>query len=233
MSDPSRFDFWYAVNHTEILLAPTAGLETFGTTVLNYHLVTQLLDSADQIRVREGRVRAARPEIVAPHQFLEHLLEGFGDEARAYAEWLRRNESELMILRYGFAVSKEQINEEILTGELEAVAARVRDVVKAKQDPLAAVVVGVEQPWEVCLLKLMVDVVQHSTGANVRELRRSGIRSEGDRRQAELRREIDRQFAAAAMNARRLDDLCATLKRAGLFEEYEDRFFALVRAHRR
>jgi hypothetical protein len=178
-------------------------------------------------------LQSARPEIVAPHQFLEHLLDGFGEDAKAYAQWLRRNESDLMILRYGFAVSKQQSNEEILTGGLHEIACRVRDAVGAKQDPLAAVVVGVEKPWEVCLLKLMVDVVQQSTGANIRELRRSGIRSEADRKQAALRREIDQEFAAAAVNPRRLDALCSTLKRAGLFEAYEDRFFALVRAHRR
>ena len=92
MSDDSQFDFWYAVNNTRVLLAPTSRLETFGATVLNYHLVTELLDDVTKIRVREGRVKAARPEILAPDSVLENLLDGFGDQARHYAEWLRRNE---------------------------------------------------------------------------------------------------------------------------------------------
>lgn len=224
-----NFDFWYAVHNTEVLLHPSNSLETFGATMLHYHLVTQLLDSTSKVRIREGRLRAHRPEILTPQSVLENLLEGFGGEARAYAEWLRHHQAELMILRYGFAISKENTNEEIVTGTLQAVAQQVRDRVQEKDDPLAAVVVGVDQPWEVCLLKLMVDTVQQSAPGNANALRRRGIRSEEDRSRVEKRDDIERHFAAAQADASRLDSLAARLKSAGLFEEYEDRFFALVR----
>ena len=231
MSDDAQFDFWYAVSNTRVLLAPTSHLETFGATVLNYHLVTGLLDEVSKVRVREGRVKAARPEILTPNSALEHLMEGFGEDARKYAEWLRQNEGELMILRYGFGISKEHVGEEIVTGQVEHVASQVRDTVAASEDPLAAVLVGVEQPWEVCLVKLMVDVVQSSAPGNIQTLRSHGIHSETDRDQMALRQELESDFAAAAMDRSRLDGLARKLKQFDLFEEYEDRFFTLVRAH--
>ena len=39
MEKRDPFDFWFAVNNTEIRLLPKRHLETFGSTVLNYHLV--------------------------------------------------------------------------------------------------------------------------------------------------------------------------------------------------
>jgi hypothetical protein len=134
-----------------------------------------------------------------------------------------------MILRYGFAISKENTSEEIVTGSLPAIAQLVHDRVKKKDDPLAAVVVGVDQPWEVCLLKLMVDSVQQSAPGHVSELRRRGIRAEEDRARVELREELELAFAAAARDPSRLDALAARLKDAGVFDDYQDRFFALLR----
>ena len=79
MSDKREFDFWYAVNNTEIVLRPQRILETFGATVVDYHLISQLMDNASRVRVREGRLNAYRPEIITPSSFMENALEGFTD----------------------------------------------------------------------------------------------------------------------------------------------------------
>ena len=47
MDEIDHFDFWYAVNNTEVIQLPTRQLETFGTTALNYVLVSELMDSVD------------------------------------------------------------------------------------------------------------------------------------------------------------------------------------------
>ena len=93
MSKPTKFDFWYAVNNTEIVLKPSRHLETFGSTVLNYHLITELMDNVGQVRVRQGRLEAARPQIVTPEAYANMSMEGFCDEARKYIEWLRDKEA--------------------------------------------------------------------------------------------------------------------------------------------
>ncbi len=59
-------DFWFAVNNTEIVVMPSSPLETFGTTHLRYHLVTELMDATDRIRIREGTIQSQRPQIITP-----------------------------------------------------------------------------------------------------------------------------------------------------------------------
>ena len=67
------FDFWYAVNNTEIVTTPSHHLDTFGSTVLNYHLVSQLMDSVSRVRVRQGRMQANQPKIITPEAYSKTL----------------------------------------------------------------------------------------------------------------------------------------------------------------
>jgi hypothetical protein len=217
------FDFWYAVNNTEVLVRPQRRLETFGATVVDYRLVAEVMDRADQVRVREGRLHAERPEIVTPSSFAETALEGFrGDAPARYLQWLREHEKDLLILRYGFRLRNNASREELVTDRMDAVIERVRADMNHHGNPLAALVRGVDEPWEVCLVKLAVDLVQHSAGHHARVLREDPT---GDRH------EIEQAFSRAARDRACLDGLADLLRRRGLFGEYEDRFFALVRHH--
>jgi hypothetical protein len=231
MTHDANFNFWYAVHNTHVLLSPSSSLETFGNTTLNYHLVTEQMDTAEKIRIREGRVKAFRPEILTPNSFLDTILEGFGEEANAYGDWLRKNEQELCLLKYGFKIAKEHISEEIVTGTLEQIAQEVKESVSKGADPLAAVVVGVEKPWEVCLLKLMIDVVQKSSGPNIQDFRDHGIYSAEDLSLADQKSDIEQTFRQAERDPSRMQGLYEKLQNADVFQDYQDRFFALVKRH--
>ena len=62
-------------------------------------------ENTNQVRVREGRLNAYRPEILTPSSFMENALEGFTEaQASEYLDWLREHERELMILNYGFKI---------------------------------------------------------------------------------------------------------------------------------
>lgn len=224
------FDFWYAVNHTEIVHMPARRLETFGSTVINYHMISELMDTVNQTRVREGRIQAYRPQIITPLSYANNLLEGFGQEAEKYVEWLREHAQDMHILRYGFAIRKEETNVHIITDSVKAVTGRVCEDAKIKDDPLAAIVVGVEQPWEVCLLKLMVEVIRNSAPGNVREFERHRLLENVNGAPKAVRDELEADFAAAGRDARLVKALGRKLRQYGLFQEYEDRFFALVKA---
>ncbi len=223
-----KHDVWYAVNNTRILLTPSRRLETFGATRVNYYLISELMDSINRIRVREGRIQAQRPQILTPSAYASALLEGFGEEAEKYADWLRQHEGDLHILQYGFVIRKEEISEQIINDPLEAVAERVRLSVEGKDDPMAAVVVGVDHPWEVCLLKLMVDVIRESVPGNVRELQRRRMLENMGGVPRAIRNELEADFSAAALHPEQIKPLGSKLQRYGLFEEYEDRFYALL-----
>ncbi len=223
-----QHDIWYAVNNTRLLVTPARRLETFGTTILNYHLITELLDSVDQIRIREGRIQAQRPQIMTPSSYAGSLLDGFGEEAEQYADWLRKHEGDLQILQYGFVIRKKEISEEIISDSLETVCERVCKRISSKDDPMAAVVVGVDEPWEVCLLKLMVDVIRESAPGNVRDIRRRHLLDDVGGVPRAVRNEIEADFAEAARNAELIKPLGNKLQKYGLFEEYEDRFYSLL-----
>lgn len=223
---PQEFDFWYAVNNTEVLELPRTRLETFGSTLIHYRLVTELMDVVGQVRIREGRIQAFRPEILTPQSLLESPLEdGFRTgPSQDFIRWLREHESDLVLLKYGFKIRQETTTESIVHDSVDNVLDRVRADLKSKADPLAALVRGVDEPWEVCLLKLLFEVVRVSAPGNARDLRADPDGS---------RHEIDRAFRLAANDRAQLAPLAALLARLGKFKDYEDRFFALVRSHSR
>ena len=222
---PQEFDFWYAVNNTEVLELPRGRLETFGSTLINYRLVTELMDAVGQVRIREGRIQAFRPVIITPQSFLDSPLEGFQTgQADDFIRWLREHESDLILLKYGFKIRHETVTESLVHDSVETVVERVRADLKSKDDPLSALVLGVDEPWEVCLLKLLYEVVKASAPINARDLRADPDGS---------RREIEQAFLKAAGDRSRLAPLAALLNRHGKFKDYEDRFFALVRSHSR
>ena len=173
MSSNPLFDRWYAARHMRIVVSPTRRLETFGNTLVNYHLISELEDRPGKIRIREGRLEAHRPLVIAPH-FQEVETEGFGEEARAYVEWLRENEENLRILRYGYHLKSDNFSEQIVTDSMAAVTERVKAAVLGRGDELAAVLQGVDDPWDVALVELWRREVDRSAGANIRELGEKG-----------------------------------------------------------
>ena len=228
-SQPTPFDFWYAVNNTEIVASPKRHLETFGNTDLNYIHVSELMDSVGQVRIREGRMQTARPQIITPQAYSSMLLEGFGEEAEKYLEWLRDNEEEVKILRYGYTLKQESFSEHVVTDTLDAVLTRVKVDVEQKQDPFMAIVKGVDTPWDVCLVKLFWQIIQESAQSNIREMAQRRMFEIQDGIPFPVRQEIDEAFQAAAKDRSLIQALGKKLQQHGLFEHFQDRFFSLVR----
>src|SRR5210317_41201 len=104
---PAEHDFWYAVNLTKVVLPPRQTLETFGASTIRYHIVSELLDDVDRVRIRTGKVFSERPQIITPGNFAQQLLDGFGDQAKEYAEWLMQHNEMVNILKYGLQFRKE------------------------------------------------------------------------------------------------------------------------------
>ena len=225
MSEDKQFDFWYAVNNTELVVRPSGQLETFGDTIVNYSLICEQMDAIDKVCVREGRLKALKPTIITPASLGQVDLQNFGNEAQAYAQWLKEHAKNLRILQYGFTIEKQEIKESIITDRMENVVERVKNENSTKNDPLAAILIGVDSPWEVCLLKLMVELVQESAQGNMQQMQKQVLKEK-----KQYLDQIDQAFAAASREPSRINDLASMLKQEGLWETYEDRFFALVRA---
>ena len=167
------FDRWYAARSARFLLEPSHRLETFGNTLVNYHLVSELDDFPGKVRIREGRLEAHQPRVILPH-FQEAEFEGFGEAAREYFEYLRSREESLRILQYGYHLKSDNFSEQIVTDRLSAVTARVKEEVTASGDQFAAVIQCVDEPWDVALVELWLREIRRSAKGNIAELQKNG-----------------------------------------------------------
>jgi hypothetical protein len=168
-------DFTYALENTQVLLAPSKRLDTFGTSLFNYFLVTEAMDTVNHSRVREGHIHAERPQIITPQNISGLFLEGFGDEGQRFAEQLSAQTGRFAFLKYGFRVSKSDIRAYDVHESLANVAGKLKAELELKNEPLTALLTGVDDGWEVCLLKFMVDTIMASMPGNLGDFRERGM----------------------------------------------------------
>jgi hypothetical protein len=168
-------DFDYAIENTQVILAPERQIATFGSTSFNFYLISELMDCVDQVRVRNGKIHAERPQILTPEHYCRLLLEGFGEKAQRYVDQLREHARNVAVLRYGFQFRKTDVTEETLRDSIDAVVNRTKHRVENENEPLSAVIQGVDDAWEVCLLKFTIDLIERSSGENLGDFRKRGL----------------------------------------------------------
>ncbi len=171
----SEDDFQYAAENTQVILAPEQQIATFGSTSFRFYLISELMDQVNEVRVRDGRIHAERPQIVTPEHYARLLLDGFGEKAQRYADQLRERMRNAAVLRYGFQFRKSEVTENRVFDSVEAVIARTKQKVETAEEPLSAIIQGVDDAWEVCLLKFTIDLIESSAGGNVGDFRRRGL----------------------------------------------------------
>lgn len=167
-------DFEYAIENTRVVLAPEQQIATFGATSFHFYLVSELMDAVNQVRVRRGQLHADRPQIVTPEHLVRLLLEGFGEQANRYAERLRNYASNVAVLRYGFQFRRSDVTEQTVRDNLDSVIGRTRREAEAAEQA-SAVIHGVDDAWEVCLLKFTIDLIQRSSQQNFGDFRQRGL----------------------------------------------------------
>src|SRR3982074_2078568 len=174
-STMNKENFEYAIENTQVIIAPEQQIATFGSTSFNFYLISELMDRVDSVRVRNGKIHAERPQIVTPDHYPRLLLEGFGEKAQRYVEQLRERMHNIAVLRYGFQFRKTDMTEETLRDSVGAVINRTKRLVENANEPLSAVIQGVDDAWEVCLLKFTIDMIERSSGGNLGDFRKRGL----------------------------------------------------------
>jgi len=167
-------DFNYALENTRVVIAPSSTIETYGQTSFRFRLVTEPMDEAGSVRLRMGMIHAERPRILAPQYISRLLLEGFGDKAREFAGWMEE-QKDIHFLRYGFSLRKTDLSEHLLRQPKEEVLERLREELRRDDDPMDTLIEGVDDAWEVCLMKFTMDMIRRSAGENVAEWKRRGL----------------------------------------------------------
>jgi len=171
----NKENFDYAIENTRVILAPEQKIATFGGTRFHFYLVSELMDRVNQVRVRNGQIHADRPQILTPDHFSRLLLEGFGEKAQTYVDQLRERLQNIAVLRYGFQFRKTDVSERMFRDPIDAVVARTKSEVQDRDEPLSAVIQGVDDAWEICLLKFTIDMIERSAGGNLGDFRKRGL----------------------------------------------------------
>lgn len=167
--------FQFAIENTQVIVAPQRRIETFGSTSFRFYLVTELMDTVHQVRVRDGRLHAERPQIITPGHISRDVLDGFGEKAEEFIRWMQDNAQHLAVLKYGFQFRKTDVTESVVHQRVDEVLDRLKEQVDRSEDPLSAIIQGVDEGWEVCLLKFATDLIEGSAGDNLGDFRRRGL----------------------------------------------------------
>jgi hypothetical protein len=167
-------DFNYAMENTRVVIAPGNMIETYGQSSFRFCLVSEPMDDVDRVRLRRGVIHAERPRILAPHYVNRLLLEGFGERAREFADWMGE-QRDLHFLRYGFTLTKTDLSEKTLREPKEELLQRLEEEIRREDDPSNALIEGIDDSWEVCLMKFTTDLIRQSAGGNVAEWKRRGL----------------------------------------------------------
>jgi hypothetical protein len=222
----------YAISHTVVLRPPKQTLSTFGTTNIYYYLLTEpsykeLVEGEGETVVREGRVRAEKPKVVTPYYLAN--VEGFSEHAKRYLDMIAREYGPYTRgLFYGYKNEPKELN--IVSSDMDSVVRKLADKIDMEGDQLATIIKGVDELWDVSLLKFIFDMTRYSLDSNVFELDRNGlldVDSRGIPRDA--RQSIEQLFALVEKGELDPSALKVELDRWGLFGDYEDRFLRLFK----
>jgi len=224
-----------AVSRTEILRSPKRSLATFGTTNIYYYLVTEpayseLVKGGNETVIREGKVVAERPRIVTPYYLSQ--IEGFSSDARKYFDILiKTHGANAPGLFYSYKNEPEELT--IVSDNLLAVVDKLNLDIDKSGNPLTSIIKGADELWDVSLLKFIYELTRSSLPDNLLQLGSRGLLDIDSRGvPAEARVRIEELFQLAHKGETEPGELKDELDRWGLFEEYEDRFFAIFKRRR-
>ncbi len=231
----SSADWYKAIEQTYIVKYPKQLLATFGITSIEYFVVTEPLYTAIDPQkkelegvVRKGKVRAEQPTLITPTYAMN--LNGFSDEAYKYFSQVARlygaNSPGIM-----YQYNNEPENLEILSGNPNEIAHRISKELRDKKNDLSVVISGVDEFWDVALLKFIYEFTASSVSFNSREMRGAGLmepQSSAGGVPAAAANQIEEMFKSVK-NGGSANTLKNELDKWGVYPYYEDRFLNLFR----
>jgi len=213
-----------ALQQTELIRAPKRELDTFGSSVIDYYVVTELVGNLSV--VRDGKVFAERPKIVTPAYLVN--VEGFSEQAKKYISMMARERPYESGIFYKYKNEPGGMN--VISEPVKQVIDNLSSRVEEQQNPLSTIIKGVEELWDVSLLMFIYELTSKSVRTNMAEFNRRGLLDTDASGVPEGARDyIEELFERASRNLSRAPELVVELNRWGLFPEYQDRFFALFR----
>jgi len=214
----------YALEHTELVRAPQQSLSTFGSSIIDYYVVTELVGNLSV--VRDGKVVAERPKIVTPTYLAN--VEGFSEQAKKYIAMIAQERPHESGIFYRYKNEPKGMN--VVSEPARQVISKLSTQIEEERNPLSTIIKGVEEVWDVSLLMFIYELTTKSVRTDVAEFSRRGfLDMDGSGVPQGARDYIEELFEQAGRSLSRAPELALELNRWGLFQEYQDRFFTLFR----
>jgi hypothetical protein len=173
----SRDNFLYAMESSRVLHEPDRRIATFGETRFQFQLVSELMDRAGEVRIRSGEMEACKPLLIRPNPEME--WEGFDEESRdrlaSLLENMRQQGMDLAFLQYGFRFRRSAVTEEIVREPLKDVCDRLLEDVRRNGNPMLAILEGIDDTWEIALVKFSLEMIAQSHAINRFDLQRKKL----------------------------------------------------------
>jgi len=213
-----------ALERTELIRLPRQELATFGSTILYYYVVTELVK--DVSVVREGNVIAEKPRIVTPAYLIR--AEGFSEQARGYLEMMASEYPHEPGVFYRYKNEPREMN--VVSASMREVLSKLNQRIDEEHNPLSGIIKGVEELWDVSLLMFIYQLTRKSLRTNIAEFRLRGFLDvDASGLPQDARAVIEELFEQVRKDPSRAPQLVAELNRWGVFPEYQDRFYSLFR----
>ena len=175
-------------------------------------------------------VIAEKPRIVTPYYLSR--LEGFSTDAGRYFE--------MLLKRYGpnapglFYTYRNEPKELSITSEnWPAVVDKLNAEIDKSGDPLASIIKGRDELWDVSLMKFIYEVTRSSLPDNLSQMSSRGLLGiDSSGIPADARLKIEELFDKVLKGESEPSELKAELDHWNLFEAYEDRFLTIFKRGR-
>ena len=216
-----------------VVRIPKQHLATFGITNINYYVLTCPVYQDEYSKnpetvIRTGKVIAEKPSVITPTYALNLL--GFSSDAYEYFKHIANeygpNQAGIL-----YQYRNESKNMEIVTGMPQDIASNISKALDSKYENMSVVMVGVDELWDVALLKFIYELTNFSASSNISEFQGKGLLNPqpqfGGIPKAATEK-IEKLFFSAK-NGGDKDMLKNELDKWGVFKYYEDRFLSLFR----
>ncbi|MDD5647917.1 MAG: hypothetical protein PHY03_03180 [Dehalococcoidia bacterium] len=213
-----------AIENTLVLRPPRQQLATFGITNVYYYMITELMHEVNV--VREGRVIAARPKIVTPTYLIN--VEGFSGSARRFIQMAAEQNPHEPGILYSYKNETGEMN--IVSEPLGNILDNINRRIDNRNDPLSAIIKGVEDLWDVSLMKFTFELTRNSAYRNLSEFYGRGrLVADNQGVPRDARENIEELFEKAGKDPSYAPELVSELHRWNLWSAYQDRFLNLFK----